>query len=185
MSRPALLFLLLLLLPATASGKAPSPLAGGYLFIGGGIGLQTGVNDSGGIGVTPRWGPTLELGGDLGPITAAVGADMRIIVADFGGGCCAPFDLDVIGAVGIILPTPLIRPFLRVRGGVGWRITPGLKGVRAPASIILAPDLGLRFRLPATPAAFQIAVGLGPRMVPGQLDATSLEAELRLGLKFP
>jgi hypothetical protein len=185
MSRSALLFVLLLLLPATASAKAPSPLAGGYLFIGGGIGLQTGIDANGGIAATPRWGPTLELGGDLGPLTAAVGADMRILVADFGGGCCAPFDLDVVGALGVILPTPLIRPFLRVRGGVGWRITPGLKGVRAPASIILAPDLGLRIRLPATPAAFQIAVGVGPRMVPGQLQATSVEAELKVGLKFP
>ncbi len=185
MSRSALLFLLLLLLPATASAKAPSPLGGGYLFIGGGIGLQTGADGSGGIAITPRWGPTLELGGDLGPLTAAVGADMRIVVADFGGGCCAPFDLDVIGAVGIILPTPLVRPFLRLRGGVGWRITPGLKGVRPPASIILAPDLGLRIRLPASPAAFQIAVGLGPRMVPGHVEATALEAELKLGLKFP
>lgn len=185
MSRVPALLLVLALLPATAAAKAPSPLAGGYLFAGGGIGLQMAVDGSGAAGVTPRWGPTLELGGDLGPLTAAIGADMRIVVADFGGGCCAPFDLDVVGAIGLILPTPLVRPFIRLRGGVGWRITPGLKGARAPTSIILAPDLGFRFRLPATPAAFQIAVGIGPRMVPGHVELTAIEAELRLGLKFP
>lgn len=185
MIRPAVLFALLLtLLAAPAQAKAPSPLGGPYLFFGGGVGLQTSA-DANGISVLPRWGPTVELGGDLGPLNAALGADMRILVADFGPACCAPFDLDVIGAVGVILPTPLVRPFIRLRGGVGWRITPGAKSGPAPVSIVLAPDLGFRFRLPATKAAFQIAVGIGPRLVPGQVQASALEAELRLGLKVP
>lgn len=185
MSKPAVFVLLaLLLLPASALAKAPSPLGGPYLFFGGGVGLQT-TADTDGIAVTPRWGPTLELGGDLGPLNAAIGADMRILVKDFGPGCCAPFDLDVVAAIGLILPTPLVRPFLRLRGGVGLRITPGLKGGHIPVSIVLAPDLGLRFRLPGTKAAFQIAVGIGPRLVPGQVEASALEAELRLGLKVP
>ena len=84
MSKPAVFVLLaLLLLPASALAKAPSPLGGPYLFFGGGVGLQT-TADTDGIAVTPRWGPTLELGGDLGPLNAAIGADMRILVKDFG-----------------------------------------------------------------------------------------------------
>ena len=176
--------LLVLLVPGAARAGAPSPLGGPYLFFGGGLGLQT-TADTSGIAITPRWGPTIELGGDLGPLNAAVGADLRILVADFGPSCCAPFDLDVIAAIGLILPTPIVRPFLRLRGGMGWRITPGATSGPAPVSFILAPDLGLRFRLPGTKAAFQIAVGVGPRFVPGDIKTSALEAELRLGLKVP
>lgn len=170
---------LLCLLPSFAHAKAPSPLGGGYVFVGGGLGAQMGADLTSGPTAAFRWGPTVEGGGDLGPLTAAVGADLRVPVLTLVGN---PLDLDLVAAVGLVTPTPLIRLYVRLRGGLGLRFTPGAK---AMTSVLIAPDLGLRFRLPATPAAFQIGIAAGPRLVPSNLTASAIDIELRLGVKFP
>lgn len=171
--------LLVLAAPSAASAAAPSPLGGPYVFVGGGLGGQFGLDVDSGLAATFRWGPSLELGGELGPFNAAVGADLRVPVLTF---VARPLDLDVVAALGLITPTPLIRFYVRLRGGLGWRWTAGAKGVM---SVLVAPDMGLRFRLPATKAAFQIGIAAGPRVVPSSPTSSSIDLELRLGMKFP
>jgi len=171
---------LALWVPGSASAAPPpNPLAGPYLFVGGGLGGQFGLDVDNGLAATFRWGPSLELGGDLGPFNAAVGADLRVPVLTF---VARPLDLDVTAALGLITPTPLVRFYVRLRGGLGWRWTAGAKGVM---SVLIAPDMGLRFRLPATKAAFQIGIAAGPRVVPSAIPSSTVDVELRLGLKFP
>ncbi|MCO4770123.1 MAG: hypothetical protein KDA24_08850 [Deltaproteobacteria bacterium] len=173
------LFLASFLAPSTSSAKAPNPLGGAYVFVGGGAGAQFGADLRAAPTATFRWGPSLELGGDLGPLTTAVGVDLRVPVGTFVSN---PFDLDIVGGVGLLTPTPLVRLYVRLRGGLGLRFT---KGAKATTSVIVAPDLGLRFRLPGTKAAFQIGIAAGPRIVPVNLTASAIDVELRLGMKFP
>lgn len=171
-----------LLLFAVVPGRAqatPSPLGGPYIFVGGGAGAHFTAVPGSEPAATFRWGPSLELGGDLGPLTLAIGADLRVPVLPFVG---VPLDIDATLAVGLITPTPLVRLYVRLRVGVGWRF---VKGADTVNSVLIAPDLGLRFRLPGTKAGFQLGIAAGPRVVPKALTTSGVEVELRLGLKFP
>jgi hypothetical protein len=163
---------------AAQAAPPPNPLGGPYIFVGGGAGAQLGLDLAQGPGAAFRWGPSLELGGDLGPLTGAIGADLRVPLLTL----TPPLDIDAVLAVGLITPTPLVRLYVRLRVGVGWRI---VKGLDAAVSVPIQPDIGLRLRLPGTTAAFQIGIAAGPRFVPRSLPDTVVDVELRVGMKFP
>ena len=176
-SLTTLCLLFLLAFPGSAEAN-PSVLGGPYIFVGGGAGVQFSLAGDSELSTAFRWGPSLELGGDMGPLTLAVGADLRVPVLPLIG---VPLDIDTTVAIGLISPTPLIRLYARLRAGVGWRF---LKGASNVGSVLIAPDLGLRFRLPKTKAAFQVGIASGPRIVPKAMERAGFEVELRLGLKF-
>lgn|GEM_PF-4708215 len=176
--RNLLVLICLLSLPVWAHA-GPNPLGGPYVFVGGGAGAQFGLDGGRAPQATFRWGPSLELGGDLGPITAAVGGDLRVPILTLSA---APLDLDVTAAVGLITPTPLVRLYLRLRGGIGWRF---IKGSPAVMSVLVAPDFGVRLRVPGAKAAFQLGVAAGPRIIPGAVASSALDLEIRVGVKFP
>ena len=173
-----------LLAPATASAVVPNPLFGPYLFLGGGGGFR--VDDPTAAAPEPefRWGPTVELGGDLAFFTLAAATDLRISGRTMAGGA-TPLDIDLLGALGLVTPTPLVRLFVRLRGGIGWALVPGVKAPADPSVVVFAPEIGLRFRIPNAPAAFQIAIGSGTRVPIHAPESAAVEVELRLGLKFP
>mgnify|MGYP006919683267 CR=1 FL=1 len=173
-----------LLLPGTASAVIPNPLFGPYVFLGGGAGLRLADPTNAAAAKEFRWGPSVELGGDLAFVTIAAGSDLRISTRTMAGQP-TPLDIDLLAAVGLITPTPLVRFFVRLRGGLAWGAVPGVKAAADPRAAVFAPDLGFRFRFPNAPASFQISFATGARVPFETPESPSLEAELRLGVKFP
>jgi hypothetical protein len=176
----SLLVVIAALLPTSALA-AKNPLGGPYIFFGGGAGPR--AQDLGTEAPRPalRFGPTVELGFDLGPLHLAAGADLRFPIGVLAGNK-TPTDLDLMVNLGLLAPTPLIRPFVRVRGGPGWEWTGDGRPDRA---VVLGLDVGFRFRLPAAPVAFILSVAPTARLLPASLARSALDVEIRTGLAFP